>query len=110
MPRERRRPNDRTSGSDAAACVDRSLTFGRRSFVMVMLAALVPSGLGRPAAGADLGADEVRALLAAHAGPAVPDLSNRNLAGLDLAGLDFKGANLTGANLKKANLAGADLS
>jgi len=92
-----------------AANTRRRKTFGRRAFVVGAAFSIVAGGCAAARA-ADLSADEVRALLASHSGPAAPDLSKRDLAGLDLSGLDFKGANLTAANLKKANLAGADLS
>ena len=103
MPRQARRRKDRMLDRSAA------LKVGRRRFVFGA-ALTVAASICTAAVAADLSADEVRALLASHAGAAAPDLSNRNLAGLDLSGVDFKGANLTGANLKKANLAGADLS
>jgi uncharacterized protein YjbI with pentapeptide repeats len=79
---------------------------GRRRFVLG--AALTSRGGACTAAiAADLSVDDVRALLASHAGAVAPDLQSRLTA--SIFGRRFQRANLTGANLKKANPAGADL-
>src|SRR5580765_6751845 len=85
MPRQARRRKDRRPDRST------SLRVGRRVFVLGA-ALTIAASICTAAVAADLSADEVRALLASHAGAAAPDLSNRNLAGLDLSGIDFKGA------------------
>jgi uncharacterized protein YjbI with pentapeptide repeats len=63
-----------------------------------------------PCYGADLNAEQVRAVLASVAPTEPVDLSGKSLENLDLSNLDFKQANLSGANLFGAKLTGADLS
>src|SRR5438105_10862846 len=59
-----------------------------------------------PCCGADLNAEQVRAILAAVAPGEFADLSGQSLESLDLSNLDFKRANLSGANLFGAKLGG----
>jgi uncharacterized protein YjbI with pentapeptide repeats len=54
-----------------------------------------------------LGAEEVRAFLAATADSPPPDLTDLDLSGLDLAGVDFKRADLSRTSLARARLRGA---
>jgi uncharacterized protein YjbI with pentapeptide repeats len=68
-----------------------------------------------PAPPPSLGADEVRALVAAKGALAAMDLTGARLAGIDLSGVDLSGAilaraDLTGANLARAKLARAVLT
>ena len=102
-------PEGSSAASRARRRASAAPAFGRRSFV-VGAALTIAASVGTAALAADLTPTRYARCWRLIAGPAAPDLSNRNLAGLDLSGVDFKGANLTGANLKKANLAGADLS
>jgi uncharacterized protein YjbI with pentapeptide repeats len=63
-----------------------------------------------PCCGADINAEQVRAILASVAPGELANLSGKSLENLDLSNLDFKRANLSGANLFGAKLVGADLS
>jgi uncharacterized protein YjbI with pentapeptide repeats len=63
-----------------------------------------------PCCGADLNAEQVRAVLASAAPGEAVDLSGKSLENLDLSNLDFKRADVSGANLFGAKLVGANLS
>ena len=68
-----------------------------------------------PCCGADLNAEQLRAVLASVAPGEPVDLSGKSLENLDLSNLDFERANLSGTNLFGAklvetNLSGANLS
>ena len=97
-------------GPSAVALIAPSSAALQRNWRFVALIALLIVGLAPMGYAADMSADEVKALLIAHQGQGVPDLSNRDLGGLDLSNIDFKRANLTGAAMRKTNLTGADLS
>jgi uncharacterized protein YjbI with pentapeptide repeats len=78
-------------------------TCAKRVCVLLVLA-------GSPCRAADLGAEQVREILAAATQERPADLSAKSLDNLDLSNLDFKLANLAGSNLFGAKLDGADLS
>ena len=67
-----------------------------------MLLALAAS----PCCGADLNAEQVRAVLASVAPGRPVDLSGKSLENLDLSNLDFKRADVSGANFFGAKLVG----
>lgn len=75
------------------------------SYACVLLVVAISSGRA-----ADLGAEQVRAILAAAAPDKPVDLSRKSFENLDLSNIDFKRANLSGADLFGAKLDGADLS